>query len=104
MDGRLRVTREGGLTNLVDVNDVAGDWTAEYLLTKDGRYKVKVYSRTNFDLANLALNQNSGNTTTGASIIQTTSFNTLKEFFSGIKNRAREKEEEADNNDEENPF
>lgn len=104
LDGRLRVTREGGLTNLVDVNDVAGDWTAEYLLTKDGRYKVKVYSRTNFDLANLALNQNSGNTTTGASIIQTTSFNTLKEFFSGIKNRAREKEEEADNNDEENPF
>lgn len=97
LDGRLRVTREGGLTNLVDINDVAGDWTAEYLLTKDGRYKVKVYSRTNFDLANLALNQNSGNTTTGASIIQTTSFNTLKEFFTGINKKAREREKESDN-------
>ena len=66
LDGRLRVTREGGLSNQtvgtqgaiqnqVDFNSIAGDWTAEYLLTADGRYKVKVYSRTNFTLANLAI-------------------------------------------------
>lgn len=93
LDGRLRVTREGGLTNLVDVNSIAGDWTAEYLLTTDGRYKVKVYSRNNYDLTNLASSQNATTNTTGASITQTTSFNTFKEFFSGINRKRKAKKE-----------
>ena len=91
-NGRLRVTREGGLANRVDVNNVAGDWTAEYLLTPDGKYKVKVYSRTNYDLAIAALQSTSGTVSRGASITQTTSFNSLKEFFSGIGKRRKEKQ------------
>ncbi len=99
LDGRLRVTREGGLTNLVDINSIAGDWTAEYLLTQDGRYKVKVYSRNNFDLTNLASAQNATINTTGASITQTTSFNSFREFFSGVnrKRKQRQPKNQSDN-------
>ncbi|MFT7151273.1 MAG: hypothetical protein ACI82Q_003152, partial [Nonlabens sp.] len=102
LDGRLRITREGGLTNLVDVNSIAGDWTAEYLLTDDGKYKVKVYSRNNYDITNLANSQNASTNTTGASITQTTSFNSLKEFFSGV-NRKRRKRITTANNDPTDP-
>lgn len=97
LDGRLRITREGGLTNLVDVNSIAGDWTAEYLLTDDGRYKVKVYSRNNYDITNLANSQNATTNTTGASITQTTSFNSLKEFFSGVNRKRRKRLAEVKN-------
>ena len=91
LDGRLRVTREGGITNFVDINTIAGDWTAEYLLTSDGRYKVKVYSRTNYDLATSAITTNATSTTTGASITQTTSFNTVSEFFNTVGKKRKEK-------------
>lgn len=97
LDGRLRITREGGLTNFVDVNSIAGDWTAEYLLTDDGRYKVKVYSRSNFDLTKLSSSENSTTNTTGASITQTTSFNSLKEFFSGVNRKRRKRLAEVKN-------
>ncbi|MBO3698488.1 translocation/assembly module TamB domain-containing protein [Roseivirga sp. E12] len=95
LDGRLRITREGGLTNLVDVNSIAGDWTAEYLLTDDGRYKVKVYSRNNYDIANLANQQGATTNTTGASITQTTSFNSFREFFSGVNKKRKKRKETA---------
>lgn len=97
LDGRLRITREGGLTNLVDVNSIAGDWTAEYLLTDDGRYKVKVYSRNNYDIANLANSQNATTNTTGASVTQTTSFNSLREFFTGVNRKRRKRLEKKKN-------
>lgn len=92
----MRVTREGGITGLQDINSIAGDWTAEYLLTTDGRYKVKVYSQSNYDLANLALNQTSTNQTRGASVSQVTSFNTFKEFFQGVNRKRRQRKENAD--------
>lgn len=91
LDGRLRVSREGGLSNLVDINSIAGDWAAEYLLTQDGRYKVKVYSRTNYDLATSAITANATSTTTGASITQTTNFNTISEFFNLVGKKGKEK-------------
>lgn len=93
LNGRLRVTREGGLANLVDINSIAGDWTAEYLLTEDGRYKIKVYSRSNYDITNLASSPNATTNTTGASVTQTTSFNNLKEFFSGVNRKRRKRKD-----------
>ena len=91
LDGRLRISREGGFTNLVDINSIAGDWAAEYLLTRDGKYKVKVYSRTNYDLATSAISSNPTSTTTGASITQTTSFNSISEFFNNVGKKGKEK-------------
>ena len=40
LDGRLRVTREGAISG--DINNIAGDITAEYLLTTDGKYKLSL--------------------------------------------------------------
>lgn len=94
LDGRLRITREGGVTNLVDVNSIAGDWTAEYLLTSDGRYKVKVYSRNNYDQTRSLISQSATTSTTGASVTQTTSFNSFKDFFKGV-NRKRKKRKQS---------
>ncbi|HEY9117038.1 MAG TPA: translocation/assembly module TamB domain-containing protein, partial [Roseivirga sp.] len=94
LDGRLRITREGGITGRTDISSIAGDWTAEYLLTEDGRYKVKVYSRSNFDLANITIGQRASSQTTGASLSQTTSFNSLKEFFSGVEKKRKERQVE----------
>uniref|UniRef100_UPI00404780DD translocation/assembly module TamB domain-containing protein n=1 Tax=Roseivirga sp. TaxID=1964215 RepID=UPI00404780DD len=99
LNGRLRVTREGGLSNqansqvsnTVDVSSIAGDWTAEYLLTSDGRYKVKVYSRANYNIASALTTGNGTNQTTGASVSQSSSFNSLREFFSGIEDKRRKK-------------
>ena len=98
LNGRLRVTREGGISNLVDINSIAGDWTAEYLLTPDGKYKVRVYSQSNYDLASLAVNQNATNQTRGASISQTTSFNNLKEFFQGVNKKRQQRQENSTDN------
>lgn len=102
LGGRLRVTREGGVTNLVDVNSIAGDWTAEYLLTPDGRYKVKVYSRNNYDFTQSLISQGSTSSTTGASVTQTTSFNSLGEFFKGV-NRKRKKRKKKERTPAANP-
>jgi len=48
MDGRLRVTRAGnvntGENSSDDLSNIVGDWTVEYLLTQDGKYRVKMFS------------------------------------------------------------
>ncbi|MGK0488983.1 MAG: hypothetical protein ACJAXB_002173 [Candidatus Endobugula sp.] len=57
-------------------------------------YKVKVYSRSNFNLANALVTGNNGtNQTTGASISQSSSFNSLSEFFTGIEEKRKRKKE-----------
>jgi len=94
LDGRLRVTREGGLTNVQDVSSAVGDWTAEYLLTPDGRYKVKIYYRSNYDYTAGAISQSGTFTTQGASITQTSSFNSFKELFRKVE---KSREETNDN-------
>ena len=51
-DGRLRVTRDGGFTdinNQTSPASVIGDVTVEYLLTADGKYRVKMYNRSNYN-------------------------------------------------------
>jgi len=80
LDGRLRVTRDGNFTdanNNTDLATIAGDWTVEYLLTQDGKFRAKMYSRTN----NTTLGQNLGigtNTTTGFSLLFTQSFDQVR--------------------------
>lgn len=98
LEGRLRVTREGGLSNIQTVSSAVGDWTAEYLLTPDGRYKVKIYYRSNYDYTAGAISQTGTFTTQGASITQTSSFNSFGELFKKVeKSREAEKENKPDN-------
>lgn len=83
LDGRLRVTRGGSLPNQdtkSDVSTVIGDWTVEYLLTEDGRFRAKMYSRSDLD----AVSQQTGesNFETGFSLQYIKSFDQLSQILS----------------------
>ena len=82
-DGRLRVMRDGGFTDLqgnANLNSIAGDWQAEYQLTEDGRYVIRVYNRTNFNNSLSSLNIKNPNTY-GISLSQTLLFSSFRELF-----------------------
>ena len=90
-DGRLRVMRDGGFTDLqgnANLNSIAGDWQAEYQLTEDGRYVIRVYNRTNFNNSLSSLNIKNPNTY-GISLSQTLLFSSFRELFQN-KNRRSE--------------
>lgn len=89
LDGRLRVTRGGGFSNGDQENDassIIGDWTVEYLLTKDGRFRAKMYSRTNLNATNTQLSNN--NTQTGFSLQFIRSFDELKRILAVGRDKA----------------
>ena len=98
MNGRLRITRDGtfygsqdnsGLNSNQNLSSIAGDWTVDYLLTADGKLKVKMYNRTNINpILNTLGSQNS--VTTGVSISHTQSFNTLKDIWRSSRTRREE--------------
>lgn len=90
LDGRLRVSREGGFTNTqneADPSSLIGDWTLEYLLTPDGKLKLKMYRKQNLNAFSTGLDSN----TAGISLIRTKSFNSLKELFTGNKDKKKNK-------------
>ncbi|ERM83672.1 hypothetical protein P872_02420 [Rhodonellum psychrophilum GCM71 = DSM 17998] len=93
LEGRLRVMRDGGFTDLqgnADLNSIAGDWQAEYLLTEDGRYRLRIYNRNNFNtFTSLSLSRNVA--TYGMSISQNLSFSSFRELFEKIRNRDKDK-------------
>jgi hypothetical protein len=77
---------------------IAGDWTVDYLLTADGKLKVKMYNRTNINpIINSALGQQNA-VTTGVSISHTQSFNELKDIWRSARNR-RKNDPDANGND-----
>jgi hypothetical protein len=108
MNGRLRVTRDGtfyGNQNNSSINSnqslssIAGDWTVDYLLTADGKLKVKMYNRTNINpILNTLGSQNS--VTTGVSISHTQSFNDLKDLWRSARNK-RDQGSDTDTNENE---
>jgi hypothetical protein len=114
-NGRLRITRDGtfysnqnntaGTSNSQsNLSGLAGDWTVDYLLTADGKFRAKMYNRTNVNpiLNNLGT-QNS--MTTGASLMYTQSFNEFRDLIRRTrdKNRKEEEEEEEQKEEEEQP-
>jgi hypothetical protein len=108
MNGRLRVTRDGtfygnqnngSVDNNQSLSSIAGDWTVDYLLTADGKLKVKMYNRTNINpILNTLGSQNS--VTTGVSISHTQSFNDLKDIWRSARTK-REKRTDAEIQNEE---
>ncbi len=99
LDGRLRVTRGGGFSNVQqqsNVSSIIGDWTVEYLLTKDGRFRAKMYSRTNFRATNTQLGEN--NTETGFSLQLVRSFDQLNKILRESRDRNKHPEKEKSDN------
>jgi hypothetical protein len=94
LNGRLRITRDGTFnnnssqTNRADVSSIIGDFTVDYLLTPDGTFKIKAYSRSN---SNTALNSltNQSALTTGVSLLHTKNFNSLGELLGIARNKRR---------------
>ena len=90
LNGRLRVTRDGSFSNQYrpadNISSIAGDWTVDYLLTPDGKFKVKMYSRSNVNQLTNTLGTQSA-VTTGVSLLHTQNFNEIKDLW----HSAREK-------------
>lgn len=99
LNGRLRVTRDGTFySNPNNINtspsqnlaNIAGDWTVDYLLTADGKLKVKMYNRTNINPI-LHLNSQSW-VTTGVSLTHTQSFNELRDIWRSARSKRKKNE------------
>ena len=101
-DGRLRVTRDGGFT---DVNNqtspasVIGDVTVEYLLTADGKYRVKMYNRGNYNALTQAFQ---GFTTSqGISLQYIEGFDSVSELLAETRDQViRRRKKPADKADD----
>jgi hypothetical protein len=107
MNGRLRVTGDGTFnntsqnsgTNQPNPSSVAGDWTVDYKLTADGKLRVKMYSRTNYNPILSSVNTQTA-ITTGASLIYTQSFNEIKDLFRSSRERKNSEPQTIDLNPE----
>ncbi|RAI89345.1 translocation/assembly module TamB domain-containing protein [Algoriphagus yeomjeoni] len=93
LDGRLRVSRDGGFTNNqgnASASSIIGDWQAEYMLTEDGVYRIRIFNRNNFNtFTSLSLSKNVS--TYGVAVSQSVSFNSFSELFSKITRKKKEK-------------
>jgi hypothetical protein len=99
LNGRLRVTRDGAFNNQYnrsDVSSIAGDWTVDYLLTPDGKFKVKMYSRTNTTNILSSIGTQSA-VTTGVSLLHTQNFNQLGDLLRSARERRRRELEKQKN-------
>ncbi|MBL7866112.1 MAG: hypothetical protein JNK10_14625, partial [Cyclobacteriaceae bacterium] len=85
LGGRLRVSKDGtyggNQPNRSELATIAGDWTVDYLLTPDGKFKVKMYSRSNVNQIQSSLNTQTAPVTTGTSLLYTENFNTFSELL-----------------------
>ena len=89
LNGRLRLTREGGITNgastnlnpntgLPYQNSLLGDFSLEYFLRPDGKFRAKLrYETTPRDNLVTTVNQPRA----GISLVHTKDFNNLRELF-----------------------
>ncbi len=93
MEGKLIVTRDGGFTdpdNVASVSSIAGDWTLEYLLSEDGKLRIKLFNRTNYNQLNSATGSASQALLSGGfSLIFTTSFDNFGELFKRQKKKGK---------------
>ncbi|WP_339877608.1 translocation/assembly module TamB domain-containing protein [uncultured Algoriphagus sp.] len=93
LDGRLRVSRDGGFTNNqgnASASSIIGDWQAEYRLTEDGVYKIRIFNRNNFNtFTSLSLSKNVA--TYGVAVSQSVAFNSFSELFKKITRKKNEK-------------
>jgi hypothetical protein len=83
-NGRLRITRDGSLGSnqfaQSEIASIAGDWTVDYLLTPDGKFKAKMYSRSNYNTLMNSLGAQAA-VTTGLSLSHTQSFNEFADLI-----------------------
>jgi hypothetical protein len=92
LSGRLRVTKDGSFgnqTNRSELSTIAGDWTVDYLLTPDGKFKVKMYSRSTVNQLQSSLNTQTAGISTGVSLLYTENFNEFRDLLRSARERRR---------------
>lgn len=103
LNGRLRVTRDGTFNNQYsggsEVASMLGDWTVDYILTPDGKFKVKMYSRSNYNQINSSIGTQTA-ITTGVSLLHTQNFNQLKDLITSSRDKRRKEILEDPTNEE----
>lgn len=98
-NGRLRLTGDGTYNNpnaaqrQTSPSSVAGDWTVDYMLTPDGKLRIKMFSRTNVNPILSSVN-NQNTITTGASLIHTQSFDEIKELWRARREKKKRQEKD----------
>ncbi|NQZ77385.1 MAG: translocation/assembly module TamB, partial [Ekhidna sp.] len=105
LNGRLKVTRGGDFGSEDDnnenvFNDIVGDWSVEYSLTKDGRLRAKAFRNTSQRIPG---QENQQNQETGISLRFVHSFDDLRELLSLKRDEAirrKQEEEEIDDSTE----
>ncbi|QCK16094.1 translocation/assembly module TamB domain-containing protein [Mangrovivirga cuniculi] len=105
LDGRLTITRDGTFNNAANapgldnsnqpVNELIGDWTIEYVLTQDGKLKVKMYNKTDY---NNIYSLTGSDVNAGLSLLYTENFDNINELLGRDK---KKKKEEKDSEDDE---
>jgi hypothetical protein len=87
---RWRITRDGSFNNngnSADARNLLGDWTVEYWLAADGKFRIKVYNRNNQNVIANALGNPVSTTSAGFSLMHTQSFNKFGELIKPKKKR-----------------
>lgn len=90
MDGKLIITRDGGFTDQnqeATLSSITGDWTVEYLISEDGRLRIKIFKKTNYDQLSSSTGSNDELVSGGFSLLFTTSFDSLKDLFNKNKDK-----------------
>jgi hypothetical protein len=94
LNNRVRITRSGGFTsvaNQTSATAVIGDWTVEYMITKDGKLRLKAYYKSITNTFNI--NQNNAGAS-GTGISYTKSFDNFKELFPRLRKAKRQRSDE----------
>jgi hypothetical protein len=92
LDGRLKISRDGKFSNnqagSSNLSNIAGEWTIEYLLSTDGRLRLKLYNKNSQNQILSALNNNTS-PSAGFSVLHTESFNSLTDLFRRKRNKSK---------------
>ena len=98
LDGRLRISHNGNYSNYggdQELKNLFGEWTVEYLLSDDGKVRVKGYNKLNQNTASTSLStQNS--TVYGLALSYNDNYDTFGEFWYNLKDKFKKKEEEEE--------
>lgn len=87
-EGRVRVARSGGVTNAQNQTtaaSIAGDWLVEYMLSKDGIFRMRAFVRNNPTLIAQGFSTQQNTTTSGFTVLHTQSFDHISELFTRPK-------------------
>ena len=97
MDGRLRISHNGNYSNYQEdqqISNLFGEWTVEYSLSNDGKFRLKGYNKLNQNSVSTSLSQGENSTLYGVSVSYNDNFNSFGEFWDNLRNRVGKREDE----------